>query len=168
MRPGRCHCFGRIDGGTEENLYAVLQDFVPADHRNSGETTSVGAVPAANTRSALGKADESVKADGRWLYKKACLFAFASEFVDIVTGLDDLENENLSEDELIAATIFDGSALDVALFEGGIFAEFLARRSELLPEAEVVTATVARNPEVGVRGDRNVRHRRRAARSWVQ
>ncbi|WP_341513778.1 SEC-C domain-containing protein [Rhodococcus qingshengii] len=132
---------GRIDGGTEENLYAVLQDFVPADHPELGRNDKCWCGSGRKYKVChLGKADESVKADGRWLYKKACLFAFASEFVDIVTGLDDLENENLSEDELIAATIFDGSALDVALFEGGIFAEFLARRSELLPEAEVVTA----------------------------
>ncbi|MCZ4544436.1 hypothetical protein BS618_25210 [Rhodococcus erythropolis] len=132
---------GRIDGGSEENLYAVLQDFVPADHPELGRNDKCWCGSGRKYKVChLGKADESVKADGRWLYKKACLFAFASEFVDIVTGLDDLENENLSEDELIAATIFDGSALDVALFEGGIFAEFLARRSELLPEAEVVTA----------------------------
>lgn len=131
----------RIDGGTEENLYAVLQDFVPADHPELGRNDKCWCGSGRKYKVChLGKTDESVKADGRWLYKKACLFAFASEFVDIVTGLDDLENESLSEDELIAATIFDGSALDVALFEGGIFAEFLARRSELLPEAEVVTA----------------------------
>ncbi len=132
---------GRIDGGTEENLYAVLQDFVPADHPELGRNDKCWCGSGRKYKVChLGKTDESVKADGRWLYKKASLFAFASEFVDVVTGLDDLENENLSEDELIAATIFDGSALDVALFEGGIFAEFLARRSELLPEAEVVTA----------------------------
>lgn len=132
---------GRIDGGSEENLYAVLQDFVPVDHPELGRNDKCWCGSGRKYKVChLGKADESVKADGRWLYKKACLFAFASEFVDVVTGLDDLENANLSEDELIAATIFDGSALDVALFEGGIFADFLARRSELLPEAEVVTA----------------------------
>ncbi|MDZ7916651.1 MAG: SEC-C domain-containing protein [Rhodococcus sp. (in: high G+C Gram-positive bacteria)] len=132
---------GRIDGGSEENLYAVLQDFVPTDHPELGRNDKCWCGSGRKYKVChLGKADESVKVDGRWLYKKACLFAFASEFVDIVTGLDDLENENLSEDELIAATIFDGSALDVALFEGGVFADFLARRGELLPESEVVTA----------------------------
>ncbi|MES9512527.1 SEC-C domain-containing protein [Rhodococcus erythropolis] len=132
---------GRIDGGSEENLYAVLQDFVPVDHPELGRNDKCWCGSGRKYKVChLGKADESVESDGRWLYKKACLFAFASEYADIVTGLDDLENDSLSEDELIAATIFDGSALDVALFEGGIFADFLARRGELLPESEVVTA----------------------------
>ena len=132
---------GRIDGGSEENLYAVLQDFVPVDHPELGRNDKCWCGSGRKYKVChLGKADESVESDGRWLYKKACLFAFASEYADIVTGLDDLENDSLSEDELIAATIFDGSALDVALFEGGIFADFLARRGELLPGSEVVTA----------------------------
>ncbi|MGC0366055.1 tetratricopeptide (TPR) repeat protein [Rhodococcus sp. 27YEA15] len=132
---------GRIDGGTEEDLYAVLQEVVPAEHPELGRNDKCWCGSERKYKVChLGKADESVKSDGRWLYKKACLFAFASEFVDTVTGLDEISTEHLDDVELITRTIFDGPALDVALFEGGILTEFVARRGALLSESDAAIA----------------------------
>lgn len=133
---------GRIAGGAEEDLYRVLQEFVPVQRADLGRNDKCWCGSGRKYKTChLGKVDESVATDGRWLYQKACLFAFASEFADQVSALDELSTSDLSEDELAVRTIFDGPALDTALFEGGIFAQFLRRRGALLSEAEIVTAT---------------------------
>ncbi|WP_254922675.1 SEC-C domain-containing protein [Rhodococcus sp. OK302] len=133
---------GRIDGGTQEVLHEVLQAFLPVEHLELGRNDKCWCGSGRKYKVChLGKIDESILEDGRWLYKKACMFAFASEFADRLVELDNLASVNLSEDALRSRTIFEGPALDVALFEDGLFAEFLTRRGELLSEKDLATAT---------------------------
>ena len=129
---------GRIDGGSEETLYEVLQEFIPVEHPELGRNDKCWCGSGRKYKVChLGKVDESVREDGRWLYKKACMFAFSSEFADMVVQFDDLVAAGSDDDD---RSIFDGPALDIALFEGGIFAQFVTRRGNLLTEHEVATA----------------------------
>ena len=129
---------GRIEGGSEETLYEVLQEFIPVEHPELGRNDKCWCGSGRKYKVChLGKVDESVREDGRWLYKKACMFAFSSEFADMVVEFDDLVAAGAADDD---RSIFDGPALDIALFEGGIFAQFIARRGTLLTEHEVGTA----------------------------
>ena len=129
---------GRIEGGESEILHDVLARYAPAEHPELGRNDKCWCGSGRKYKVChLGKVDESVREDGRWLYKKACMFAFSSEFADMVVQFDDLVAAGSDDDD---RSIFDGPALDIALFEGGIFAQFITRRGNLLTEHEVATA----------------------------
>lgn len=76
----------------------------------------------------------------RWLYAKAIVYALESGWASLVQILSDIRTADIASEELAHEVANDGLVLDVALFEGGVFAEYLATRGHLLPADELLLA----------------------------
>lgn len=75
-----------------------------------------------------------------WLYEKAVLHVLASPWIDLAEQLGRLRVANIESDKEARKRIDDGLVLDVTVFEGGAFDDFLERRGELLPTDELLLA----------------------------
>lgn len=71
-----------------------------------------------------------------WLYQKAALCTRETRGRDLVVDLADERSRYSDAGDALLAALEDPVVTDVALFEGGIFMDFLAMRGSLLPEDE--------------------------------
>lgn len=122
----------RIDGGEEERLYSVLQRFAPAEHPELGRNDRCWCGSGRKYKVChLGKTDSTLDERAHWLYEKASLYSQSTSLFDLVLALSDVWTGG--ED----AVVVEPRVLDVALFEGGLFDLFVARRGVLLPPDEL-------------------------------
>ena len=82
----------------------------------------------------------STAARTRWLYAKGIVYALESAWAPLVEILTDIRTADITSEELAHEVANDGLVLDVALFEGGVFAEYLETRGHLLPTDELLLA----------------------------
>jgi hypothetical protein len=68
------------------------------------------------------------------------VYALESGWASLVQILSDIRTADIASEELAHEVANDGLVLDVALFEGGVFAEYLATRGHLLPADELLLA----------------------------
>ncbi|MFD4467389.1 SEC-C metal-binding domain-containing protein [Rhodococcus sp. NPDC058505] len=128
----------RIDGGDTERLHAVLQRFAPADHPELGRNDRCWCGSGRKYKVChLGKTDATLDDRAHWLYEKAALYAQSTSLFDLVFALADLRADGLDGEDAAARAFEDPLVLDAALFEGGLFALFVARRGMLLPADEL-------------------------------
>ena len=76
----------------------------------------------------------------RWLYAKGIVYALESAWAPLVEILTDIRTADITSEELAHEVANDGLVLDVAMFEGGVFAEYLETRGHLLPADELLLA----------------------------
>ena len=76
----------------------------------------------------------------RWLYAKGIVYALESGWASLVEILSEIRTAGIASEEVAHEVVNDGLVLDVALFEGGVFAEYLAARGHLLPADELLLA----------------------------
>ncbi|MFC4605538.1 SEC-C metal-binding domain-containing protein [Rhodococcus kronopolitis] len=132
---------GRIEGGDAEALYEVLARYQPVEHPELGRNDKCWCGSGRKYKSChLGRSDLSVDARAEWLYTKGQLFARTPELFDLVYSLAEIRAEYWSDEDGLAAALEGGLAVDVALFEAGIFDLFVSRRGDLLPPAELELA----------------------------
>ena len=82
----------------------------------------------------LGRAQLGPAERATWLYEKAVRFAHDAPYGELLLDLAMVRSEYQNADAV--DTTSDPTVLDVVLFEGGVLAEFLDARGELLPDAE--------------------------------
>ena len=75
-----------------------------------------------------------------WLYEKAAQYAVDGPWQDTLQAAARERSRFAETPDQLMAAIADPPVLDVVLFEGGAFAEFLAARGYLLPEDERLLA----------------------------
>ena len=68
------------------------------------------------------------------------MYALESGWASLVEILSEIRTADIASEELAHELVNDGLVLDVALFEGGVFAEYLAVRGHLLPADELLLA----------------------------
>ncbi|MFE3292569.1 SEC-C metal-binding domain-containing protein [Rhodococcus sp. NPDC059234] len=128
---------GRIEGGDAEPLYAVLQRYVPTEHPGLGRNDRCWCGSGRKYKAChLGKVDNSLDDRARWLYRKAEWFALSPELFDVTYDLAEVRAAHWDGEDAVGRAFQDPLALDVALFECGVFALYLARRGSLLPADE--------------------------------
>ena len=76
----------------------------------------------------------------RWLYAKGIVYALESAWAPLVEILTDIRTAEITSEELAHEVANDGLVVDVAMFEGGVFAEYLETRGHLLPADELLLA----------------------------
>ncbi len=131
----------RMDGGEGERLHTVLQRFAPAEHPELGRNDKCWCGSGRKYKVChLGKSDTTLDDRAHWLYEKAVLYAQSTSLFDLVLALADLRVQHTDEDDPAALLADDQLAMDVALFEGGMFDLFVARRGVLLPADELELA----------------------------
>ncbi len=132
---------GRIEGGEEEHLYAVLQRFAPQEHPGLGRNDKCWCGSGRKYKVChLGKSDTTLDDRAHWLYEKAAMFAQSTTLFDLVLALADLRAEDADDEESVARAFAEPLVLDVGLFEGGLFGLFVLRRGALLPADELELA----------------------------
>lgn len=118
----------RIDGGADERLHAVLTRFAPAEHPELGRNDRCWCGSGRKYKVChLGRSDTTLDDRAHWLYEKATLYAQSTSLFDLVLALAALRDGDAG----------DALAMDLALFEGGLFELFVARRGVLLPADEL-------------------------------
>jgi hypothetical protein len=128
---------GRIEGGDAEPLYEVLQRYVPAEHPGLGRNDRCWCGSGRKYKAChLGKVDNSLDHRAPWLYRKAEWFALSPELFDVTYDLAEIRAAHWDDEDAVGRAFQDPLALDVALFECGLFALYLARRGSLLPADE--------------------------------
>ncbi|MBX7435444.1 SEC-C domain-containing protein [Mycobacterium sp. Y57] len=85
----------------------------------------------------LGREQLSLADRVGWLYLKACQHVFVTEWRDLVEEVAEARAQYCTEGD---ATTGDPLFVDAVLFEGGAFADFLAKRGFLLPDDERLLA----------------------------
>ncbi|MFC9786382.1 SEC-C metal-binding domain-containing protein [Rhodococcus sp. NPDC127528] len=132
----------RIEGGDAETLQEVLARYQPAERPGLGRNDRCWCGSGRKYKAChLGRSDLGADARASWLYTKALMFARTPELFDLVHELAEIRVSHVddSEDATIAA-LEGGLVIDAALFEGGVLEQFLARRAQVLPEAELELA----------------------------
>ncbi|TQF73920.1 hypothetical protein FK531_04390 [Rhodococcus spelaei] len=127
----------RIEGGDAEPLYALLQQYAPAEHPGLGRNDRCWCGSGKKYKAChLGKVDNSLDDRALWLYRKAEWFALSPELFDLTYDLAEVRAAHWDDEDAVGRAFQDPLALDVALFECGVFALYLARRGALLPADE--------------------------------
>ncbi|BBY28162.1 SEC-C metal-binding domain-containing protein [Mycolicibacterium sediminis] len=75
-----------------------------------------------------------------WLYSKACQHVFHSPWTELLDEVTDVRGEYDDPEALEPPSFDDPLPIDVVLFEGGAFGDFLAKRGALLPDDERLLA----------------------------
>jgi hypothetical protein len=75
-----------------------------------------------------------------WLYQKAILHVLASSWIHLADELGQLRTANIESEMEARTLVHDGLIIDVTLFEGGAFDDFVERRGTLLPADELLLA----------------------------
>lgn len=128
---------GRIDGGRDERLYDVLTRFAPAEHPELGRNDKCWCGSGRKYKVChLGKADATLDDRASWLYEKATLYAQSTVLFDLVLGLAQRRAAHWDDEDAVARAFDEPLVIDTALFEGGLFRLFVARRGVLLPADE--------------------------------
>ncbi|WP_424808591.1 SEC-C metal-binding domain-containing protein [Rhodococcus sp. 27YEA15] len=125
---------GRIEGGESEILHEVLRRYAPQDHPELGRNDKCWCGSGRKYKIChLGKSEITFEDRASWLYVKAQLFSRTAEFFDDVFDLALIRAEQFGDDDALTRAVEGGLAVDVALFDAGIFQAFLDRRGEILP-----------------------------------
>lgn len=133
---------GRIEDGHTEPLYALLTRYLPVDRPDIGRNDPCWCGSGRKYKVChRGRTEFSLDERAQWLYQKAGLFLQELEWRHLTLALAEIRAEHWEDDPYALVRAFeDGLAEDVALFEGGVFDEFLARRGAFLPEDEQLLA----------------------------
>ncbi|WP_137725027.1 SEC-C domain-containing protein [Prescottella subtropica] len=127
----------RIDGGETERLHEVLTRFAPAEHPELGRNDKCWCGSGRKYKVChLGKSDSTLDDRADWLYEKATLYAQSTVLFDQVYGLAQRLAGVWDDDTAVAEAYEEPIVMDTALFEGGLFTLFVARRGALLPADE--------------------------------
>lgn len=128
---------GRIEGGQDERLHHVLTRFAPTEHPELGRNDKCWCGSGRKYKAChLGKADATLDDRAHWLYEKATLYAQSTMLFDLVLGLAQRRAAHWDDEEAVARAFDEPLVIDTALFEGGLFQLFVARRGVLLPADE--------------------------------
>ncbi|MGF7121267.1 SEC-C metal-binding domain-containing protein [Rhodococcus sp. BE178] len=129
---------GRIEGGESEALHDVLQRFAPREHPELGRNDRCWCGSGRKYKAChLGRSELTSDDRAAWLYSKAQLFMRSPELFDILFDLAEIHAAPGADDGELLRAIEGGPAVDVALFEGGLFELFVGRRGALLPAEEL-------------------------------
>ncbi|MFE3292570.1 SEC-C metal-binding domain-containing protein [Rhodococcus sp. NPDC059234] len=132
----------RVEGGDAETLQEVLARYQPAERPGLGRNDRCWCGSGRKYKAChLGRSDLTVDARATWLYTKALMFARTPELFDLVYRLAEIRASHADETEdATIAALEGGLVIDAALFEGGVLEQFLARRAQVLPTAELELA----------------------------
>lgn len=75
-----------------------------------------------------------------WLYSKGIVYALETPWAALVEILTGIRIGDITSDDLAHEVANDGLVLDVTLFEGGVFEEYIETRGHLLPADELLLA----------------------------
>lgn len=75
-----------------------------------------------------------------WLYSKACQHLFHSQWTRLLDEVTDVRSAYDDAETFEPPSFDDPLPIDIAMFEGGAFADFLAKRGALLPDDERLLA----------------------------
>lgn len=132
---------GRIEGGESEALHEVLQRYQAAEHPGLGRNDRCWCGSGRKYKSChLGRSELTADDHATWLYTKAQLFARTPELFDLLYSLAEIRAGYWSDEDALPRALEGGLAVDVTLFEAGVFELFVERRGELLPAGELELA----------------------------
>jgi len=127
----------RIDGGQDERLHDVLTRFAPTEHPELGRNDKCWCGSGRKYKVChLGRADAALDDRAHWLYEKTTLYAQSTVLFDLVLGLAERRAQQRDDEGAVAQAFDEPLVIDTALFEGGLFQLFVARRGVLLPADE--------------------------------
>ncbi len=132
---------GRTADGPTEPMYELLSQYIPSERRDLGRNDRCWCGSGRKYKVChLGKAEFTLDDRARWLYQKAGQFADAIEWRPIIISLAEVRAAHDEDPYGILRALEDGLAIDVAMFECGIFESFVERRGHLLPTDELLLA----------------------------
>ncbi|MGW5072910.1 SEC-C metal-binding domain-containing protein [Rhodococcus sp. NPDC004095] len=132
----------RVEGGDAETLQEVLARYQPVERPELGRNDRCWCGSGRKYKAChLGRSDLTVDARATWLYTKALMFARTPELFDLVHRLAEIRASHADEaEDATIAALEGGLVIDAALFEGGVLEQFVARRAQVLPAAELELA----------------------------
>lgn len=131
----------RMAGGDAEPLHAVLEYFQPTPRPGLGRNHPCWCGSGRKYKTChLGKGDHALSERAGWLYQKAKLHAQELGWRDQIVEYAEIRSENWAGDAALYQALEDPLVADIALFEGGAFADFVECREELLPPDEFALA----------------------------
>lgn len=131
----------RMAGGDAEPLHAVLEYFQPTPRPGLGRNHPCWCGSGRKYKTChLGKGDHALSERAGWLYQKAKLHAQELGWRDQIVDYAEIRSENWAGDAALYQALEDPLVTDVALFEGGAFADFVECRGDLLPPDEFALA----------------------------
>ncbi|MEU5843452.1 SEC-C domain-containing protein [Rhodococcus sp. NPDC047139] len=126
----------RVPGGDEHPLYELLERYRPAEVPGLGRNDRCWCGSGRKYKAChLGRAEHSLEERSDWLYMKAAMHALEPVWAERRVALAEARS-GYGDDDAVAEAVADPLVEDVLLFDSGAFADFLARRGDLLPEDE--------------------------------
>ncbi|TQC49050.1 hypothetical protein EEB14_11720 [Rhodococcus sp. WS4] len=131
----------RMAGGDVEPLRTVLEYFQPTPRPGLGRNHPCWCGSGKKYKIChLGKGDHPLSDRAAWLYQKAKLHAEELGWRDQIFEFAEIRSEYWAGDSALLEALDDPLVADVALFEGGAFADFVDSRGDLLPADEFALA----------------------------
>ncbi|WP_043826876.1 YecA family protein [Rhodococcus opacus] len=131
----------RMAAGDAEPLHAVLEHFQPTPRPGLGRNHPCWCGSGRKYKTChLGKGDHALSERAAWLYQKAKLHAQELGWRDQIVEYAEIRSEFWAGDAALFQALEDPLVTDVALFEGGAFADFVECRGDLLPPDEFALA----------------------------
>ncbi|MEN0136966.1 MAG: SEC-C domain-containing protein [Rhodococcus sp. (in: high G+C Gram-positive bacteria)] len=131
----------RMAAGDAEPLHAVLEYFQPTPRPGLGRNHPCWCGSGRKYKTChLGKGDHALSERAGWLYQKAKLHAQELGWRDQIVEYAEIRSEFWVGDAALFQALEDPLVADVALFEGGAFADFVECRGDLLPPDEFALA----------------------------
>lgn len=127
----------RVPGGDEHPLFALLEEYRPREVPGLGRNDRCWCGSGRKYKAChLGRAEHSLEDRVDWLYMKAAMHALEPVWEDAKLTLAEARAGYL-DDDAVDEALEDPLVEDILLFDAGAFADFVARRGDLLPADEL-------------------------------
>ena len=130
----------RRAGAEDEPLYGFLQQFMPGQGRDLPRNAPCWCGSGRKFKHChLRQTQLPLAERSAWLYQKAAGYLVAQD-TPFVLDLGEARAQHWEGTDGLDRALAEGLIIDVALWEGGVFAEYLERRGALLPPDELQLA----------------------------